>query len=71
MPDGVLVKASDLDAFDPDELVIICTGSQGEPLSALTRIAYDAHKTVHVRTGDTVIMCAKPVPGNELAVTTR
>jgi ribonuclease J len=68
VPDGVLVKASDLDDFEPDKLVIMCTGSQGEPLSALTRIAYDDHKTVHVRTGDTVIMSAKPVPGNELAV---
>ena len=56
VPEGVLVKASDLDEFDPDELVIMCTGSQGEPLSALTRIAYDDHKTVHVQTGDTVIM---------------
>ena len=68
VPDGVLVKAADLDEFEADELVILCTGSQGEPLSALTRIAYDDHKTVHVQTGDTVIMSAKPVPGNELAV---
>ncbi len=68
VPDGALVKAADLAEFPSDQLVIMCTGSQGEPLSALTRIAYDDHKTVSIEAGDTVIMSAKPVPGNELAV---
>jgi ribonuclease J len=68
VPDGVLVKPADLEEFPADQLVILCTGSQGEPLSALTRIAYDDHKTVSIAAGDTVIMSAKPVPGNELAV---
>jgi ribonuclease J len=62
------VKATEIDEFPPDQLVILCTGSQGEPLSALTRIAYDDHATIRVQPGDTVIMSAKPVPGNELAV---
>ena len=46
-------------------------GSQGEPLSALTRIAYDDHPAIKVERGDTVIMSARPVPGNELRVQTR
>jgi ribonuclease J len=62
-----------LDAFEvrdlPDnETVILCTGSQGEPLSALARIANGDHRTVSVQAGDTVIISASPVPGNEKAV---
>jgi ribonuclease J len=48
--------------------MILCTGSQGEPLSALTRIAYNDHPAVSVERGDTVIISAKPIPGNELRV---
>jgi ribonuclease J len=68
VPDGVLVKPQELDDLPPDEIVILCTGSQGEPLSALTRMAYDDHPSISVNAGDTVIISAKPVPGNELAV---
>jgi len=62
-----------LDAFDthglsPEKVVILCTGSQGEPLSALARMANGDHKTVTVEKGDTVIISASPVPGNEKAV---
>jgi len=49
-------------------VLILCTGSQGEPMSALTRIAYRDHQTVEVERGDTVILSARPVPGNELRV---
>ena len=49
-------------------MLILCTGSQGEPMSALTRIAYNDHPAVQVERGDTVIISAKPVPGNELRV---
>jgi ribonuclease J len=49
-------------------VLILCTGSQGEPLSALTRIAYNDHPAVFVERGDTVIISAKPIPGNELRV---
>ena len=48
--------------------MVLCTGSQGEPMSALTRIAYRDHASVTVERGDTVILSAKPVPGNELRV---
>jgi ribonuclease J len=66
--DGVLVRPVDLDELAPHEVLILCTGSQGEPLSALTRIAYHDHPAVRVERGDTVIISAKPVPGNELRV---
>jgi len=53
----------------PDKVVILCTGSQGEPLSALARMANGEHRTVVIEAGDTVIISATPVPGNEKAVT--
>ena len=68
IPDGVLLKPDDLAEYRPEEQLIICTGSQGEPMSALTRIAYNDHKSVSIERGDTVIISAKPVPGNELRV---
>src|SRR5919204_1503774 len=68
VPEGVLIRPPELDELEPGEQLILCTGSQGEPLSALTRIAYNDHPAVHVERGDTVIISAKPVPGNELRV---
>jgi ribonuclease J len=67
-PDSIIVRPADLDDVPPAEQLILCTGSQGEPLSALTRIAYDDHPAVKVERGDTVIISARPVPGNELRV---
>src|ERR687887_181689 len=68
VPDDVLVRPPELDELPPHEQMILCTGSQGEPLSALVRIAYRDHPAVAVERGDTVIISAKPVPGNELRV---
>src|SRR6266576_1573840 len=68
VPDGVLIRPQDLEELPPNEQLILCTGSQGEPLSALTRVAYHDHPALHVERGDTVIISAKPVPGNELRV---
>jgi ribonuclease J len=68
VPEDNLVKPADLDDLMPHEQLILCTGSQGEPLSALTRIAYNDHPAVKVERGDTVIISARPVPGNELRV---
>ena len=68
VPDDALVKPDELDNYAPDKVLVLCTGSQGEPMSALTRIAYHDHPTVDVERGDTVIISAKAVPGNELRV---
>src|SRR5919202_916424 len=68
VPDDLLVRPNALEELRPEETMIICTGSQGEPMSALTRIAYNDHQNVAVEEGDTVIISAKPVPGNELRV---
>ena len=67
-PEGMLVKPRALENLPDDEIVIICTGSQGEPLSALRRMAFSEHREVELRRGDTVIFSATPVPGNERAV---
>src|SRR5881396_3183341 len=68
MPEDVLIRPVELDEYEPGEGLILCTGCQGEPLSALVRIAYGDHPAVHVERGDTVIISARPVPGNELRV---
>src|SRR2546423_1770287 len=68
VPEEVLVRPQELEELPRHEQLIVCTGSQGEPLSALTRIAYNDHPLVSVERGDTVIISAKPVPGNELRV---
>jgi ribonuclease J len=68
VPEGALVKPQELDELPRERQLILCTGSQGEPMSAMTRIAYNDHPAVRVERGDTVIISAKPVPGNELRV---
>ena len=68
VPEGTLIRAAELDEHRPGDVLVLCTGSQGEPLSALTRIAYNDHPAVSVAAGDTVIISAKPIPGNELRV---
>ena len=68
VPDEVLIRPNELDDTRRGDVLILCTGSQGEPLSALVRIAYNDHPAIKVEAGDTVIISAKPVPGNELKV---
>jgi ribonuclease J len=68
LPDDAIVSPKEAMELPRDEVLILCTGSQGEPMSALTRIAYGDHQNVEVERGDTVIISAKPVPGNELRV---
>ncbi|MDQ4126166.1 MAG: ribonuclease J [Actinomycetota bacterium] len=63
-----IVSIEDTDRLPRDRSVILCTGSQGEPLSALSLIAAGEHKTVRLDAGDTVILSASPIPGNESAV---
>ncbi|MDF2750984.1 MAG: Ribocuclease [Gaiellaceae bacterium] len=68
VPEGLIVKPQEAMELPPGEVMILCTGSQGEPMSALTRIAYGDHPSISIERGDTVILSAKPVPGNELRV---
>jgi ribonuclease J len=68
IPEEALVRPDEAMLLPPGDVLALCTGSQGEPLSALTRIAYNDHPTLEVGQGDTVIISAKPVPGNELRV---
>ncbi len=67
--DSDLIDAYDLKGIPPEQVVVMCTGSQGEPLSALSRIANGEHRTIKLNEGDTVIISATPVPGNEKKVT--
>ncbi len=66
--DADIIDAFDIDNLPDDKIVVMCTGSQGEPLSALSRMANGEHKTLSIHEGDTVILSATPVPGNEKAV---
>ena len=67
-PPGTLVKLRELESRPRDEQVLICTGSQGEPMAALSRIARGEHNQVTIAPGDTVLYSSSTVPGNELAV---
>ena len=60
-----LIEISQVDNYPPEQVVILSTGSQGEPLSALTRIAFSNHREIEIMPGDTVIISATPIPGNE------
>jgi len=68
LPEGILVQPRELDDWPDHKLVIISTGSQGEPLSALRRMAHRDHPQVELHEGDTVLFSATPIPGNERAV---
>ncbi|HEY9677635.1 MAG TPA: ribonuclease J [Drouetiella sp.] len=67
-PDGLLIPIDQINKLPPHKVVILTTGSQGEPLSALTRIANDEHKQIKIQRGDTVVISATPIPGNERLV---
>lgn len=68
IPEGILVEMEEIDNYPPEKMVVITTGSQGEPMSALTRIATADHRWVGIVPGDTVIISATPIPGNEKLV---
>ena len=70
IPENLLIPISSVDKYDDDKIVILCTGTQGEPLAALSRIAKNMHKHIALREGDTVIISSTPIPGNEKAVST-
>ncbi len=66
--DGVMIDISEINNYPPNRLVILTTGSQGEPMSALTRMAMSDHRKVEIVPGDTVMISATPIPGNEKLV---
>ena len=68
VPRGVLIEIEQIKNYSPDRLVIITTGSQGEPLSALYRMAFSDHRQVEIVPGDMIIISATPIPGNEIFV---
>ena len=69
IPEGTLISVDELNRYAPEEVVLITTGSQGEPLSALSRMASCSHRQVRVGPGDFIIISANPIPGNEKSVT--
>jgi ribonuclease J len=70
VPEGSMIKLTEIDDYRPEEILILATGSQGEPLSALTRMAFDDHPQVGLHEGDTVVISARAIPGNEVSVMT-
>ena len=68
IPTGTMIEVEDIGLFEPEEIVVVTTGSQGEPMSALTRMAMSEHRWVTIQAGDTVIISATPIPGNEKLV---
>lgn len=68
VPEGVLINIDNIKKYRPNQIVIITTGSQGEPMSALTRMAYSDHRKVEITKDDLIIISATPIPGNEKSV---
>jgi len=68
LPEGILIEMEEINNYPPEKVVIVTTGSQGEPMSALTRMATADHRWVGIQPGDTVIISATPIPGNEKLV---
>lgn len=68
IPDDMMISIDDLDRYPDDEIVVITTGSQGEQMSGLTRMAFSEHRKLDIRSSDMVVISANPIPGNELSV---
>ncbi|HEV3130053.1 MAG TPA: ribonuclease J [Solirubrobacteraceae bacterium] len=67
-PDGTLIQPQEVEDWPDERVVVVSTGSQGEPLSALRRMAHNDHRVIKLHAGDTVVFSATPIPGNERAV---
>ena len=68
MPEGLLIDLKDLKLYNSNQITIVSTGSQGEPMSALTRMACSNHKNIQIEKDDMIIISANPIPGNEKAI---
>jgi ribonuclease J len=68
VPEGMMIDVDLIDKYPPEKVVIITTGSQGEPMSALSRMAVNEHKKVEIEPGDLIIISASPIPGNEKSI---
>ena len=68
IPEGMLIEQQEINGMEPEKVVIICTGSQGEPMAALSRLSSNNFRQVSVHPGDTVIFASSPIPGNEKSV---
>lgn len=68
VPEGVLIELDELNRYPDDQILILTTGSQGEPMAGLSRMASNNHRSVSIMPGDTVIISATPIPGNETGV---
>ena len=68
IPDGSLISTDDLDRYPDDRITVLTTGSQGEPMSGLSRMAFAEHRKLEIRESDMVIISANPIPGNEKSV---
>ncbi|MCL1804457.1 MAG: ribonuclease J [Clostridiales bacterium] len=68
VPENTLIELEEIERYPKNRVVVVCTGSQGEPLSALSRMAHDEHRQIEIMPGDTVIISASPIPGNEKTV---
>ncbi|MED2935667.1 ribonuclease J, partial [Bacillus wiedmannii] len=65
IPEGMLIEANEINQMEPEKVAILCTGSQGEPMAALSRLSNGNYRQVDILPGDTVILSASPIPGNE------
>jgi ribonuclease J len=68
LPDGILLRPQDIMQSDPKKVVVVASGTQGEPMSALSRISVDSHKNISLGQGDTVVLSSRIIPGNEKGI---